>query len=96
MTYVKSLTTLLAASAVAASLGLGAYQAVAATGPVTAVGAATGRSAADPAADLPVYRDWYWTEGNCQRAGRQGVERGHWDQYQCAAGDVYWHLWTNR
>lgn len=48
------------------------------------------------AADLPVYRDWYWSYAACDNAGRQGVERGHWGAYQCAEGDMFWHLWTDR
>ncbi|WP_236579983.1 hypothetical protein [Streptomyces sp. HM190] len=48
------------------------------------------------AAALDVYRGRYVTQGGCETAGRQGVERGHWDQYQCAEGRLFRHLWTNR
>ncbi|MEW1720215.1 hypothetical protein [Streptomyces sp. NPDC093109] len=92
MKFRKSLTALVAAAALAAPLGLGASEAVAGT-----VAEAAAAPVASAAADnLPVYRDWYWTYGNCVGAGQQGVDRGHWDRYQCASGDVYWHLWTNR
>ncbi|MFJ2606149.1 hypothetical protein ACIQOU_15435 [Streptomyces sp. NPDC091279] len=90
MKNAKSLATLLlAGAALVAPLGVGVSSAAAAP-------ATTHTVAAAPAANLPVYRTWYWTWANCDNAGRQGVERGHWDQYQCAEGDVFWHLWTNR
>ncbi|MFI6453581.1 hypothetical protein ACIBF6_18730 [Streptosporangium amethystogenes] len=51
-------------------------------------------SAASPA-DLPVHRGKSWFHSDCITAGRQGVDRGHWSQYQCAEGWM-WNLWTDR
>ncbi|MFE6490012.1 hypothetical protein ACFVGN_44770, partial [Streptomyces sp. NPDC057757] len=46
---------------------------------------------------LDVHRGKYVSLGGCQTAGQQGIERGHWDQYQCAQGSFWlWNLWTNR
>ncbi|MDH6223103.1 MULTISPECIES: hypothetical protein [Streptomyces] len=45
---------------------------------------------------LDVHRGKYVTLGGCQTAGQQGIERGHWDRYQCAEGTFFWNLWTNR
>ncbi|WP_391858282.1 hypothetical protein [Streptomyces silvisoli] len=41
-------------------------------------------------------RGKYWTFDGCNSDGQQGVQRGAWDQYQCANGSVFWNLWTNR
>ena len=61
--------------------------------------AASQRVAAVQAADgLDVHRDKYLTLSGCQTAGQQGIDRGHWDRYQCADGTwpYRWNLWTNR
>ncbi|MFD7130917.1 hypothetical protein [Streptomyces sp. NPDC059894] len=43
------------------------------------------------------HRGKYFTPAGCQTAGQQGIERGHWDRYQCAQGAFWlWNLWTNR
>ncbi|QYC40234.1 hypothetical protein Nocox_13080 [Nonomuraea coxensis DSM 45129] len=46
-------------------------------------------------ADLPVHRGKFWFHSDCVTAGQQGVDRGHWSQYQCAEGWM-WNLWTDR
>ncbi|MEU4508365.1 hypothetical protein AB0G05_02610 [Nonomuraea wenchangensis] len=46
-------------------------------------------------ADLPVHRGKFWFHSDCITAGQQGVDRGHWSQYQCAEGWM-WNLWTDR
>ncbi|MEU6726464.1 hypothetical protein ABZ917_22420 [Nonomuraea wenchangensis] len=51
-------------------------------------------TAAAPA-DLPVHRGKFWFHSDCITAGQQGVDRGHWSQYQCAEGWM-WNLWTDR
>ncbi|MEU3556093.1 hypothetical protein [Streptomyces fragilis] len=61
-----------------------------------AVAAPRGAAAAPAADGLDVHRGKYVTLGGCQTAGQQGVERGHWDRYQCAEGTFFWNLWTNR
>lgn len=34
--------------------------------------------------------------GGCRTAGLKGVDRAHWDRYQCAQGFLWlWDLWTN-
>lgn len=76
----------------AATLGLGASQAGATVESRHTVTAAS-------AADAPegwVHRGKYWTHGGCVEAGHDGVQRRHWDEFQCANGPVYWNLWTNR
>lgn len=63
-----------------------------------AVTAGTVASQVSPAlpADLPVLRGKYWTRAGCEQAGRDGIDRGHWSQYQCADGTLQWILWTDR
>ncbi|MFI2780640.1 hypothetical protein [Streptomyces sp. ALB3] len=78
-----------------AGLGLNsAASAVAAPAP------APHRVTAAPAADgLDIHREKFMTLNGCQTAGQQGIERGHWDRYQCAEGNAWpwvWNLWTNR
>lgn len=85
-------TLLCALAAIAATgLGLGAAPAVAA--PAAAASHVNALRAAD---GLDVHRGKYVTLGGCQTAGQQGIERGHWDRYQCADGTFFWNLWTNR
>jgi hypothetical protein len=82
--------TALTAFATTTALALGlasAAPALAAHDQVAAVRAADG---------LNVHRGKYVTLGGCQTAGQQGIERGHWDRYQCAEGTFFWNLWTNR
>jgi hypothetical protein len=77
----------------AGTLGLGATQAGA------AVAGSPQRATAAQAADAPagwVHRGKYWTRGGCLEAGQEGVQRRHWDEFQCANGAVFWNLWTNR
>ena len=78
-----------------AGLGLGSAS------PAVAVSASVShRPTAVQAADgLDVHREKFMTLNGCQTAGQQGVERGHWDRYQCAEGSAWpwvWNLWTNR
>jgi hypothetical protein len=85
---------LLATAALAGTLGLGATQAAAV--PATAT-----QQVATPvkAADAPpgwILRDKYWNRGSCLEAGQDGVQRHHWDEFQCANGTLQWVLWTNR
>ncbi|GGO79188.1 hypothetical protein [Nonomuraea cavernae] len=47
-------------------------------------------------ADLPVHRGKFWFHSDCITAGQQGIDRGHWSQYQCAEGSWMWNLWTDR
>ncbi|MDR6979049.1 hypothetical protein J2X68_005783 [Streptomyces sp. 3330] len=87
--------TVLSALAVLAVTGLG----LSATTPAVAVSAEAPRhvSAVQAADGLDVHRGKYVTLGGCQTAGQQGIERGHWDRYQCAQGSFFlWNLWTNR
>ncbi|KQZ17871.1 MULTISPECIES: hypothetical protein [Streptomyces] len=89
--------TALSAFAAMAVVGLGLVSAA----PAVAVsGAASHPVAAVQAADgLDIHRGKYMTLGGCQTAGQQGIERGHWDRYQCAEGSAWpwvWNLWTNR
>ncbi|MEU3251284.1 hypothetical protein [Streptomyces sp. NPDC006997] len=90
MTRVRTALLAVAAATVSA-LGVAAPVVAA---PATSVQAAPAQERA--AAGLDVYRGRYLGWADCDKAGRQGVERGHWDQYQCAEGRVFWHLWTNR
>ncbi|MFD0315537.1 hypothetical protein [Streptomyces flavalbus] len=92
MTRVRTALLALVAASVSA-LGVAAATPVAAA-PVTSVQAAPVQERG--AAGLDVYRGRYLGWADCDKAGRQGVERGHWDQYQCAEGRLFWHLWTNR
>ncbi|MFD3613509.1 hypothetical protein ACFWXA_36815 [Streptomyces atroolivaceus] len=51
------------------------------------------------AESLDVHREKFMTLNGCQTAGQQGIDRGHWDRYQCAEGSAWpwvWNLWTNR
>jgi hypothetical protein len=85
---------LLATAALAGTLGLNATQA-------TAVPAEASQQVAtqEKAADAPpgwVLRDKYWNHGSCQEAGQDGVQRQHWEAFQCANGALQWVLWTNR
>ncbi|MEU3620570.1 hypothetical protein ABZ725_51295 [Streptomyces sp. NPDC006872] len=86
--------TLLSAFAAIALTGIG----LSAAAPATAVpAAASSRMTAVQAADnLDVHRGKFISLGGCQTAGQQGIERGHWDRYQCAEGTFLWNLWTNR
>ncbi|MGC2999506.1 hypothetical protein ACPF8X_14355 [Streptomyces sp. G35A] len=86
--------TVLSALAAIAVTGLGLSAAAPA---VAAPAAAPARVTAISAADgLDVHRGKYFTLGGCQTAGQQGIDRGHWDRYQCAEGTFFWNLWTNR
>ncbi|MGW1791258.1 hypothetical protein ACWCO0_32130 [Streptomyces tubercidicus] len=82
---------LLAALALAGTVGMGTTQASAAP-------AQTPQQVTRAQADAPpgwVLRDKYWTRGGCLEAGQEGVQRHHWDEFQCANG-WSWVLWTNR
>ncbi|WP_058041069.1 hypothetical protein [Streptomyces roseifaciens] len=74
-----------------AGLGLGA------AAPAIAAPAATSLRALAVAADdgLDVHRGKFFSLGACQEAGQAGIERGHWDRYQCAKNWL-WNLWSNR
>ncbi|WP_328491706.1 hypothetical protein OHS59_02410 [Streptomyces sp. NBC_00414] len=85
---------LLTAAVLAGTLGLGTTQA-------TALSAETPRQVAAGAQAMAappgwILRDKYWTRGGCLEAGQDGVQRRHWDEFQCANGDLKWVLWTNR
>ncbi|MEV0241538.1 hypothetical protein AB0I06_16620 [Streptomyces sp. NPDC050674] len=86
--------TTLSALAAIAVVGLGAL------GAAAPAGAAPHHVSAVQAADgLDIHRGKYMTLGGCQTAGQQGIDRGHWDRYQCAEGNMWpwtWNLWTNR
>ncbi|MER7488792.1 hypothetical protein ABTY20_23370 [Streptomyces sp. NPDC126497] len=85
----------LSAFAALAAVGLGGVGAAAPA--VAAPDAASHQVSAVQAADgLDVHRGKYVTLGGCQTAGQQGIDRGHWDRYQCAEGTFFWNLWTNR
>ncbi|GAA2424671.1 hypothetical protein [Streptomyces glaucus] len=87
--------TALSALAALAVVGVGGLSAAAPA--VASPGAASQRVAAVQAAEgLDVHRGKYLTLGGCQTAGQQGIDRGHWDRYQCAEGTFFWNLWTNR
>ncbi|CAL9341731.1 hypothetical protein [Streptomyces sp. NPDC057838] len=90
--------TALSAFAALAAIGLGGLGAAAPA--VAAPGAAPHRVSAVQAADgLDIHRGKYMTLSGCQTAGQQGIDRGHWDRYQCAEGTMWpwkWNLWTNR
>lgn len=84
---------LLAASVLAGTLGAGAAQAAALSAE------APRRAVAAQSADAPpgwIIRGKYWTRGGCLEAGQDGVQRRHWDEFQCADGILQWVLWTNR
>ncbi|GAA0471551.1 hypothetical protein ACFQ2B_33465 [Streptomyces stramineus] len=81
-------------AAVASMTGAGVSHAVEAAAAPARVAAVS--HAAQAPADLPVHRGKYWTRGGCMEAGQEGVDRGHWSQYQCANGPVFWNLWTDR
>lgn len=86
--------TVLSALAAIAVTGLGLSAAAPA---VAAPAAVPDRVTVVRAADgLDVHRGKFFTLGGCQTAGQQGVDRGHWDRYQCAEGTFFWNLWTNR
>ncbi|MFI0219297.1 hypothetical protein [Streptomyces lydicus] len=85
---------LLAAAALVGTVVLGATQASAA--PARAPHQVADQ---DNAADAPpgwVLRGKYWTHGGCMEAGQDGVQRHHWEEFQCANGSLQWVLWTNR
>ncbi|MEV5986430.1 hypothetical protein AB0L85_15660 [Streptomyces sp. NPDC052051] len=88
---VRTALSAFAATAVA-GLGLGAA--------APAVAAPSHQVAAVQVADsLDIHRGKYMSLGGCQTAGQQGIDRGHWDRYQCAEGNMWpwkWNLWTNR
>ncbi|MFD5476428.1 hypothetical protein [Streptomyces hawaiiensis] len=90
--------TALSAFAAITVVGLGSLGAAAPA--VAAPAAASQRVSAVQAADgLDIHRGKYMTLGGCQTAGQQGIDRGHWDRYQCAEGNMWpwkWNLWTNR
>ncbi|MDK1344649.1 hypothetical protein QNO09_15275 [Streptomyces sp. 378] len=90
--------TALSAFAAIAVVGLGSLGVAAPA--VAAPGVASQQPSAVQAADgLDIHRGKYMTLGGCQTAGQQGIDRGHWDQYQCAEGNMWpwkWNLWTNR
>jgi hypothetical protein len=84
----------LATAALVGTLGLGATQA-------TAVPAEAPQQVAaqENAADAPsgwILRGKYVTRGGCIEAGEDGKRRQAWDDYQCANGQFFWNLWTNR
>ncbi|MFI1562914.1 hypothetical protein ACH4ZX_07540 [Streptomyces sp. NPDC020490] len=89
--------TALSAFAAMTVVGLGAVSAAPA---LAAPSAASHQAAAVRAGDgLDIHRGKFMTLGGCQTAGQQGIERGHWDRYQCAEGSLWpwvWNLWTNR
>ncbi|WP_448317288.1 hypothetical protein [Streptomyces sp. CO7] len=70
--------------------------AIGAASAAPAFAAPHGAATAWAADSLDVHRGKYVTLGGCQTAGQQGIERGHWDRYQCAEGTFFWNLWTNR
>ncbi|MBT2385944.1 hypothetical protein [Streptomyces sp. ISL-11] len=85
------------AAVVASMTGAGVSQAVEASGVHARQSfAAAASHVAQAPADLPVHRGKYWTRGGCMEAGQEGVDRGHWSQFQCANGPVFWNLWTDR
>ncbi|MFI2507318.1 hypothetical protein [Streptomyces sp. NPDC018972] len=86
--------TALSAFAALTAVGLGGLGAAAPA--AAAPGAASHQTAVQAADGLDVHRGKYFTLGGCQTAGQQGVDRGHWDRYQCAEGTFFWNLWTNR
>lgn len=83
---------LLAAIALAGTMGMGTAQASAA--PAQTPHQATRADVAAPPGW--VLRGKYWTRGGCTEAGQEGVQRHHWDEFQCANGSMRWILWTNR
>ncbi|MER5555160.1 hypothetical protein ABT001_26415 [Streptomyces sp. NPDC002793] len=86
----------LSAFAAVTVAGLGLAAAV----PAVAASASAPQVTAVQAADgLNVHREKFMTLNGCQTAGQQGIDRGHWDRYQCAEGNAWpwvWNLWTNR
>ncbi|HEY9327264.1 MULTISPECIES: hypothetical protein [Streptomyces] len=89
--------TALTAFAALAAVGLGGLSATAPA--VAAPGAASQVSAVQAADGLDIHRGKFMTLSGCQTAGQQGIDRGHWDRYQCAEGNMWpwtWNLWTNR
>ncbi|TSB17725.1 hypothetical protein OG422_00090 [Streptomyces sp. NBC_01525] len=84
---------LVATIALAGTVVLGTTQASAA--PAQAPQQATPANVADAPPGW-VLRDKYWTHGGCVEAGQDGVQRHHWDEFQCANGNLQWVLWTNR
>ncbi|MBV9022592.1 MAG: hypothetical protein JO362_02020 [Streptomycetaceae bacterium] len=78
-------------------IGVGAASAAPVLPGHSRAAANTGLAAqASPVPNDWVLRDKYWTYDGCNSAGLQGVQRGAWDQYQCANGTLQWVLWTNR
>ncbi|MFH8452915.1 hypothetical protein ACH4CD_27200 [Streptomyces fungicidicus] len=89
--------TVLTAFAALAAVGLGGLSVTAPA--VAAPGAGSQVSAVQAADGLDVHRGKFMTLSGCQTAGQQGIDRGHWDSYQCAEGNMWpwtWNLWTNR
>ncbi|GAA5613552.1 hypothetical protein Spla01_04730 [Streptomyces platensis] len=84
---------LLAALALTGTLGMGTAQASA---PPTRTPHQATRPDTAYAPPGWVLRGKYWTRGGCTEAGQEGVQRHHWDEFQCANGPVRWILWTNR
>ncbi|WP_043266208.1 hypothetical protein [Streptomyces sp. CT34] len=87
----------LATAALAGTVGLTAVAPASAAPAVPAQHTITAQKA--HAADAPpgwILRDKYWTHSGCEEAGQDGIQRQHWDQYQCANGNAQWVLWTNR
>ncbi|NJQ01876.1 hypothetical protein [Streptomyces zingiberis] len=89
-----ALAGIVATTTAVAALALGAVQASAAPATGSRVTAVQGETAEQ----VPgwVLRGKYWQYGNCVLAGNEGIQRGHWDQFQCASGALQWVLWTNR
>ncbi|MCH0540190.1 hypothetical protein I3F58_11535 [Streptomyces sp. MUM 203J] len=88
--------TALSAFAAVTVVGLGLAPAAPA---VAAPGAVSHQVSVQAADGLDIHRGKFMTLGGCQTAGQQGIDRGHWDRYQCAEGSMWpwtWNLWTNR
>ncbi|GAA1883135.1 hypothetical protein [Streptantibioticus ferralitis] len=87
------------AAALAAAAGIGFMAPAAQAAPqhhAVAAHHAVATHHADQAPAGWIDRGKYWTFDGCNSDGQQGVQRGAWDQYQCANGTVFWNLWTNR
>ncbi|MET9290987.1 hypothetical protein [Streptomyces sp. NPDC003077] len=85
-----------------AGLGLGAAAPAAASPQAPAAVAPQAPAVSSPQAPaamadggLDVHRGKFFSLGACQEAGQAGIDRGHWDRYQCAKNWL-WNLWTNR
>jgi hypothetical protein len=90
----KRISLAVAGLVAAGVLGAGASPAAAVADTAQAT-ATAGYSSLLLPGNLPNLRGKYWTFSGCQRAGQDGIARGHWTKFHCSEGTLQWVLWTD-